>query len=140
MNKKSFSLIEIIFVIVLISIISIVALPKIFNNISQANIIKLKSDVALIRNSIKKYATNEIINNTNNTLTNLDTDDILLFKNILEQPIISKQNSAGKWSKISSLKYQAWVTNDIFVLFTYNIDASTFDCDINDNYCNELTQ
>jgi general secretion pathway protein G len=140
LNKKSFSLIEIIFVIILISIISIVALPKIFNNISQANIVKLKSDIALIRHSIKKYITNEIINNTNNILTNLDIDNTLLFKIILDQPIVSKQNSVGRWSKISSLQYQAWVTNDIFVLFIYNIDEGTFDCDINDNYCRDLTQ
>ena len=140
MNKKSFSLLEIIFIIVIISIISIVAIPKIFNNIQSANIVKLKADIALIRNSIIEFKNKQILLNTNINLTTLEDNNQLLFNIVLKQPILAVEDKANSWSKISSNKYKAWIDNKLFVEFIYNSTDYSFNCDYDDNYCKELNQ
>ena len=140
MSKKSFSLLEIIFIVVIISIISIVAIPKIFNNIQSANIVKLRADIALIRNGILEFKNKQILLNTNINLTALEDNSQLLFNIVLNQPILPIENKANSWSKISSNKYKAWIDSQSFVEFTYNSTDYSFNCDYDDNYCKELNQ
>ena len=138
--KNSFSLIEIIFTITIISIISIVAIPKLFFNVDNANIVKLRSDVALIRNGINKYKNKQLFSNETVTLDSLGNSDSLLFNTILTQPIVAKENIGGNWSKQSTNSYKAWISNYKYVEFAYSSDNLTFDCDFNDEYCEDLTQ
>jgi general secretion pathway protein G len=55
LNKKSFSLIELIFMIVVIGIIAAVAVPKLMSTRSNAIISTLKQDIATITTSIQSY-------------------------------------------------------------------------------------
>jgi general secretion pathway protein G len=121
---KSFSLLELIFAIVIISTLASFAIPKLFYNIDKANIIKLKADVALIRDSINKFHNQQILANTNMKLENLDNG------------IIPSSN----WSKISENRYKAWINTNISVEFIYNPNDLTFDCNFDEEYCKELTQ
>lgn len=139
-KRKSFTLLEIIFAITVIAIMAMVAIPNVFSTLDRTNIIKLKSDIALIRSAIKTVKNQATFKNDNTILTKLDDDNKFLFKNILTQPIISKEASAGSWSKMSDTQYKAWVDADIFVLFTYNKTNGNFDCDFTDLLCQELTQ
>ena len=139
-TKDGFSLIEIIFTITIISILLVVAIPKLFYNIDSANIIKLRSDVALIRNEINNYKNKQILSNDNINLETLDKNDNLLFSFILTSPIIAITNDGGNWSQNSITSYKAWISSDISVNFTYNSNDFTFDCDFNEEYCKELTQ
>jgi general secretion pathway protein G len=131
--KNTFSLLEVIFVITVISIISLVAIPKFFYNIDNANIIKLKSDVALIREKINQEKNRQILLNLPLSLDDLESSNIM--------PPLTTTNSAGQWSKVSTNHYKAWINSTIFVEFKYNKNSFTFDCDIATNqYCKELTQ
>jgi len=131
--KKSFSILEIIFVVVIISIISMVAIPKLFYNIDNANITKLKADVALIREKINQAKNKQILANNSLNLDNIENKNIL--------PLLTTPNSSGQWSKISTNKYQAWINSNTFVEFVYNKNKFTFECDIKSNqYCKDLTQ
>jgi type II secretory pathway pseudopilin PulG len=138
--KKSFSILEIIFTITIISIIITIAIPKLFNNVSNANIIKLRADVGLIRNGIKTYINNQLLSNTSKSLGILDKNDNLLFELILTTPIISNKNSGGNWSKSSSNRYHAWIDSTLSVEFIYDNELNSFDCDFANEYCKELTQ
>lgn len=54
-NKKCFSLIELVFIIVIIGIISSIAIPKLMNINSKANISVIKQDISSIISSSQSY-------------------------------------------------------------------------------------
>lgn len=54
-NKKAFSLIELIVVIVILSIITAVAVPKLFDTKSSAQISTIKQDITTITSAIQSY-------------------------------------------------------------------------------------
>jgi prepilin-type N-terminal cleavage/methylation domain-containing protein len=57
-KREAFSLLEIIFAIAIISIIAIIAIPKLGNSLDKTNIIKIKSDILLIRDGLNRYKIN----------------------------------------------------------------------------------
>jgi len=139
--KRSFSLLEMIFIITIIAIISVVAIPKLFNNIDNANIIKLRADVALIRNGINKFKHEQLLLlNGNKSLDSLEDEKNKLFNKILDIPIIAQNNKSGNWSKVSDNTYKAWISSTIGVEFIYDKDDGSFDCKFKAEYCKDLTQ
>jgi type II secretory pathway pseudopilin PulG len=139
--KKSFSILEIIFALSIISLVAAIAIPKFFSNVNLANKIKLKSDIMLIRDGINKFRNKLLLKNSGDGLSVLNKNDTkLLFANVLNFPIISKNNASGHWSQASNTTYKAWISNSISVTFSYDSDNYTFDCDIKKQYCKELSQ
>ena len=141
MKKSSFSLLEVIFVVAILSLMAVVALPKFGNSLDKANMIKIQSDITLIRNGINEYKNKMIMLNNEPSLETLDDSDVLLFGRILKNPVISSEiPKATFWSKISNNKYKVWIDTTNSLKFTYNKSEFTFDCNLNDQYCKELTQ
>jgi len=54
-SKKAFSLIELIVVIVILSIITAVAVPKLFDTKSNAQVSTIKQDISTITSAIQSY-------------------------------------------------------------------------------------
>lgn len=54
-NKKAFSLIELIFVIVVIGIIAAIAIPKLMNTKDEAVISTIKQDISIVIGSVQSY-------------------------------------------------------------------------------------
>ncbi|MEA3384222.1 MAG: hypothetical protein U9Q20_06075 [Campylobacterota bacterium] len=141
MSKKSFSLIEIIFVISIAVIIAMVAIPKLGSSLDKANMVKIKSDVALIRDGLSQYEDKMILSNESTALDSLEDSEDILFDKILQYPIVSStEQKSLSWSKLSNSSYQVWITSSESLIFNYNKDDFTFDCNFDDNYCEELTQ
>lgn len=150
--KKSFSLLEIVFVILLISIISVIAFPKLFLNITNASYVKIKSDVALIRNAIVYNRNQNIISGKGEAYipfldnANINTDSQKLFVGLdnnvlLKYPILSTskdKKEIGKWIKTSNYDYEVFVNSIESINFIYNVDDGTFDCDFKEELCKEL--
>lgn len=137
----AFSILEIIFVIAIISIIATVAIPKFSGEISKANLIKIKSDIILIRDGLQNYKKKMILSNNNTSLNSLDDNNEELFSKILSYPISSSVNKkAITWEKLSNEKYIIWIDSSNRLEFIYNKSNYTFDCNINKEYCKELTQ
>ena len=138
MKKKGFSLLEILFVLAIITIIITVAVSKFDTAFAKTNITKIKSDVLQIRAAITLKKNKMILKNQNETLEKLDDNDQNLFNLILDVPIIAttsqKQNS---WSKQSDTTYKVYMENS-FVLFTYDANSFSFDCDIANPLCKKL--
>ncbi len=55
MNKKAFSLIELIFMIVVIGIIASVAVPKLMDTRSDAVVSSIKQDISTVTTSVQSY-------------------------------------------------------------------------------------
>ena len=138
--KKSFSLLELIFVIIVVSILSSVAVSKYSNSIQKANILKLQAQVAYIREKINSNIIDQRLKANIPILDSLDNNDNELFNLIMKQPIKAVSNKGGNWSKDMTNTYKAWINSDEYVKFVYNSDDFTFDCDIKDKYCQEMTQ
>ncbi|MEA3498984.1 MAG: hypothetical protein U9R16_07995 [Campylobacterota bacterium] len=141
MKIKSFSLLEIIFAIAIISIIAIVAIPKLGGSLNKANSIKIKSDIVLIREGLNRYKNSSILANNTTKLETLEDDNKLLFNKIISYPIASSNiNKSTHWNKISNSKYLVWIDSDTSLVFNYDKLNYTFDCNKRDTYCKEYSQ
>ena len=95
--KKAFTMMELVFVIVIIGILASVALPKMWVTRDDAAIAKLRSDVSTIRSSISnKYGKNIMEDNNSCPPLESSTMDNQLFENVLTYPI-KKNTGTVKW-------------------------------------------
>ena len=139
MDKKGFSLIEIIFVLLLITIIITVAVSKFDSALDNTNITKIKSDIIQIRAGINLYRNKMILKNDSLSFDTLDENNNALFSKVLDTPIISSnKNQAKEWSKISNTKYKVFLDNNNALEFTFDTNNYTFDCNISNNLCKKL--
>lgn len=139
MDKKGFSLIEIIFVLLTITIIITVAVSKFDQALDNTNITKIKSDIVQIRAGINLYKNKMILKNETVSFDSLDDNDNLLFNRVLQTPILSSnENIAKAWSKISNTQYKVFLDNENALEFNFDTTKYTFDCDITNTFCKEL--
>lgn len=144
--KKAFTLVELIFVIVIIGILASVAIPKFVSTSKNASLTSVKSIVSSIRTGIENYHGEYIIDNTNDCpYPDLDDADVntsgeklfagaegyTFFKN----PIISGNNGEkDSWVKTNDdeddniSKYAYYLNKNSYLQFEYNRSAGTFDC------------
>ncbi len=122
--KRGFSMIELIFVIVIIAILAGVAIPKFAVTRGDAIITKGKSDVAAIRAALATERQKRILRGDHN-----NTYDI---EEVLEYGLSDrwKKDTDGNWTfKIDN-------TNSVKFILT----GAKFDCDHTDDNCNKLTK
>ncbi|AXX89618.1 hypothetical protein [Arcobacter suis] len=144
MKIKSFSLIEIIVVILLIAIITSFAIPKFTNMNYNANISTLKSQISLIQNGIVKNKNKNILLSNNQEITTLDDATLnssgeKLFSKIIDFSIISTNNSkkeSGMWAKISNNSYDFYLSSDKNISFSF--DDGKFLCKSSVELCKEI--
>lgn len=152
MMKKSFSILEIIFAIVIIVVISSFAINKYLDYTKQANFLKIKSELALINSAINQlYANQTLLGNDNFILNRLDDADINtkeqnLFNGyeeyiLLDEAILSTNENdrkLGYWIKLSNSEYRVYFTKDNYVDFYFDNEKNLFSCDENTPLCKEL--
>ena len=149
LKQIAFTMIEIVFVIVIIAILSSIAIKKLYFSVNDANILKLKTQVALIQDAINSTKENNILKGLSSSYISqldnapIDTPDCKLFDNILDTPIISTSSSsakAGYWSKSDNFTYKAWINNSNNIEFNYDNNSGVFICNIENKYCKQLIQ
>ncbi|WP_304544691.1 type IV pilin protein [Sulfurimonas microaerophilic] len=127
-NSKAFTLIELIFVIIVLGILSAIALPKFTSTGTQARIASGKADVMAIRSAIISERQERLIRGEKNYITASNLDNGGLFGGVLTYP---KQNSntSGNWYAATTgsgtYQYNIDGTN---VQFDYNSSTGTFTC------------
>ena len=150
--NKSMTILEIIFVILLISIITSYVIPKLFTHFEDTTIIKIRSDINLIRDSIAYNKNQNILLNKDqiyikyldNAPINIANEQLFIgYENekLLKYPIIStsiNSNEIGKWIKISQNIYKIFINKTNFIEFIYNNQNGIFDCDYKIDLCLEL--
>ncbi len=141
--REGFTLLELVFVIVVIGILASVAVPKLWVTRDDAIISKGRSDVATIRGAISTLKQKNLLEGNSTLLpAQLDTasentENAELFSKILDYPVYSK-DAEGNWMKTGAAQY-SYKFMGHSVTFTYNSATGKFDCDHTDKYCRELT-
>lgn len=127
--KKAFTLIELVFVIVILGILATVAIPKLIVTRDDAEIAKAKSQIAAVRSGIQLKRNEMILSGQQGYPTSLE-DGTCCFGGILSTRIEEKKdkddNSYG-WTKNNDGSYTI-NTNKEKVNFTYNASDGSFKC------------
>ena len=126
--KKAFTLIELVFVIVILGILATVAIPKLIVTRDDAEIAKAKSQIAAVRSGIQLKRNEMILSGTQGYPTNLE-DGACCFGGILSTKIEQRKddNSYG-WQKENDGSYTI-NTNKEKVKFTYSDSDGSFKCE-----------
>lgn len=131
--KKAFTMVELIFVIVILGILAAVAVPKMGSTKTNAEIAKARTDVASIRSSILSERQSQLIKGVNSFIEKLSSDDEILFtgdsdkKRTLLTYGISAGKTSGKWEKVDDATYKFHVGDDS-IEFKYDKDTGKFTC------------
>lgn len=140
--SRAFTVIELIFVIVVLGILASVALPKFGGIREQADIAKGKGDVATIRAGIVNKRQTELIKGNPNWITpaNLSGGG-KLFDGVLTQGFTSS-SASGKWDDggdgTNNGTYRYYV-GSIPTSFVYEDTNGTFTCTTG-TYCSQLIE
>lgn len=155
-KRAAFTLVELIFVIVVLGILAAVALPKMGGTMEQAKIAKAQGDVAAIRAAIASARQKMLVTGTNAYPSRLDngvganTTGVKLFDTngtvkLMTYPVYA---SNGEWMKTGNNAY-TFNVDGTKVTFTYGgTNSGLFDCHgvaANDTaeeiaYCKRITE
>ena len=156
--KKAFTLIELIFVIVIIGVLASFAIPKFKNLTTHAKSSGIKSVVTSVQSSIDNIHGKWIINDSyswecNGSELNSDgypekldsgSDESNLFKCVLKVPIpaCSDGKTNGCWKEEEDKKYSYYYSPSRVLKIEYNTTNGTLECldgdDINKTECEEI--
>lgn len=140
--SRAFTMIELIFVIVVLGILAAVAFPRLAATRTDAEITKGRADVASIRSAIVSERQTQLIKGENSYIQKLSSDTTTLFtgdtdsNRTLLMYGIKEGSGSGHWSGTDpNYTYKIGETS---VPFTYDKDTGKFTCDTDDEYCDEL--
>ena len=145
-NKKAFTMIELVFVIVVLGILAAVAIPRLAATRTDAEISKGRSDVASIRSAIITERQSRLITGDSTYIlpTTLNTGG--LFGGVLTYAITAG-SGAGHWSNtaadVNTSTYNYNVAG-FDIPFTYTRSTGKFTCPDGNTtqeqkYCGSLT-
>jgi len=151
--KNAFTMIELVFVILVLGILSAVAIPKLSASVEDANIAVGISTVSSIRSAIASERQKSLILGIVAYPAILDdatkdiNDEALFDGNasidILQYPIYSGTES-GNWMKTSnngaSITYKYYIGTSKTVVFTYTKADGKFDCNHTESNCKDLAE
>lgn len=141
---KAFSLLEISIVIILIAIIFAFAIPKYQQISTNSNLVKLKSQYALILNALNEYKSKNILLGNSDEISSLDDavvnkKDELLFTKVIDFNIYSTSSTiskVGSWLKNTQVNYTFLLSDSKKVDFL--LEESNFKCVSSVDICSEV--
>lgn len=160
-NKKAgvnpaFTMVELVFVIVVLGILAAVAIPKLAASRDDAILVKGKSQVSAIRSGIAMQKNKRLLEGKNPPIPRMlegNTTSLAsispLFNggedgNILEYGL-PNQAKSGHWEKTNAntnnpMTYKFYLDDTTSVSFDYNKTNGSFDCDHSNQDCKDLTE
>jgi general secretion pathway protein G len=153
LKKQAFTMIELVFAIVVIGILSAIAIPKFAATRTDAQISKGRADIASIRSAIITERQSRLITGDskfieagtgNDSNGNPQLDKGSLFGGVLTYGIKDSATS-GHWTNTGGYDDENTTTynykvGETTVGFTYTRGTGVFDCTTqSDTYCSELT-
>ncbi|GIU00978.1 hypothetical protein TSL6_14840 [Sulfurovum sp. TSL6] len=150
-DHKAFTMIELVFVIVVIGILSAIAIPKFAATRGDAEIAKAKATIGSVRSAIATERQKRILkgdfthpittlHSANNAFDVFNADADGNTGRVLEYPVpkcATLGKSQGCW-KVVGTNYRFMMPVSGYADF--NITSSRFDCDPSDANCKILTQ
>jgi general secretion pathway protein G len=147
MKRFAFTMIELVFVIVILGILAAIAIPKFAATRDDAQVAKGRSDASAIRSAIVSERQGRLLRGDSAYVAALDdaaedTDGETLFDGNATNPLLQygivSANSNGHWMKTNA-GYTYQVMGDP-VDFTYTQGTGAFDCDHANANCKLLTE
>ena len=130
-NRYAFTMVELVFVIVILGILAAIAIPRLSSTRSDAIITKGRADISSIRSAIVTQRQSRLISGDSSYIAGTSINSGGLFAGVLMYPINSG-NDDGDWSatgtsdiNTSSYNFNASGVN---VLFTYTRGDGKFTC------------
>lgn len=144
MKRFAFTMIELIFVIVVIGILSAIAIPRFAATRDDAQIAKGRSDVSAIRAAIVSERQGRLLQGDSSYIASLDNnastaEGQTIFGGSLLQYGVTTKSGNGHWMKTAANTYTYKVMGDP-VQFTYTQAGGIFDCDHTNANCKRLTE
>lgn len=138
--KKGFSLIELVFVIVILGILAGVAIPRLTATREDAQIAKLRSDVAAVQSGLALERSTRMMRGDMSWPTRLDQKDPIGEATVgtdCGSPFCAVTQNAikGPWSTSNGTTYTFQFNNNTTLNFAYNPVDGTFDCSNSDEKC-----
>jgi len=151
--RHAFTMIELVFIIVIIGILSAVAIPRISGSIEDANVATGIATVSTIRSAIISERQKSLIQGNiaypsilDDATKNIDGEALFDGNSsidILQYPIYSGTQS-GDWMKTSdngaAITYKYYIGTSKTVVFTYTPSTGIFDCTHSEENCRSLTE
>ena len=155
-NLKAFTMIELVFVIVVLGILAGVAVPKLAATRDDATIAKMRGDIAAIRSGLSLVRSENMMRGVSTWPALEGSDEATLFDGVLQQPI-SPMKTGGRngWTLVAKGSNNATSTYTATVAgksTTFNYYPTTplataagrnvgsFDCNHADVLCQSLAQ
>jgi len=137
-RRGAFTLLEVVFVIVILGILAAIAAPRFAATRDDAEITKGRSDIATIRSAIVSDRQAHLIKGDSAWIDGLSSSSTTLFdsngssdRKLLLYPITSDSTKSGHWSTTDThapyknYKYKVGQTS---VSFTYDSSTGKFSC------------
>jgi len=131
-SKKAFTMIELIFVIVVLGILAAVALPKLADTKNQADIASGRADIATIRSAIVNERQTQLVKGINTWIPKLSDNSTTLFRGDGDRTLLMYGIKAGSstdgWTSDNTFLVYEYGVNGTKTQFTYEPDNGTFTC------------
>lgn len=141
-SKNAFTMVELVFVIVILGILAAVAIPRLAATRVDAEITKGIADVSSIRSAIVTERQGRLITGTNTFIANGTGADQMdengLFGGVLTYPLANTANTNGKWSATAGSGTYVYRIGGVDTTFTYASGTGLFTC-ATSTYCSDLT-
>ncbi|MGB2553215.1 type II secretion system protein [Campylobacter sp. MOP51] len=137
--KHAFTLIELVFVIVVLGILAGIAAPRLFATRDDAIIAKARSDIASIKSAIVNARNTNMLRGQFAYPALEGADNNVLFEGVLQKGI-APNNKSGWTSSGSDYKFHLRGSE---ITFGYDNATGAFDCiaaDRGKELCNQLTK
>ncbi|EOG1062572.1 type II secretion system protein [Campylobacter coli] len=146
--KKAFTLLELVFVILILGILASLSFSFVNQNKNDAKLLKLKIDYEMLNSALSLMRTQTELKQISSFSPNLDEAKINTQKeklfycqtsqnctySLLHTPIYSSFNA---WMKTAPNRYRFFLNTKEWVDFFYNADFAILEC-LSEKYCKEL--
>lgn len=141
--KNAFTIIELIFVIVVLAILVAVAIPKLAGTKIQADTLSGRADIATIRAAIINERQTQLIKGVNTWIPTLSDNDTTLFRGDGTRELlmygIKAGIGSGSWAVIDiDRKKYTYTIDETATRFDYNSTSGIFGCNADEDDCNKL--
>jgi len=141
--KKAFSMIELVFVIVILGILASVAIPKFAATRTDAEISKARADIASIRAAIVSERQSRLIKGDNSYMPKLSNGSILFTGSDSNRTLLMYGiSTGGTWANTATTAGTSdtytFTLNGTTTTFTYTVATGKFSCTAGADDCDVL--